>query len=466
MVNVFWGAGNIGLNVLAMWKKLGILPKWICDNNPDKWGKEIEGIPVTSYNEILAIKDKCVYITCAEYREIEEQLFQNGLEKSSVIVADSVFAPEMISSLQSIIMRHITCNDGSKIKKQYDVLIDLSGGMVLGGVETWSYSLKNMLEKSGIKAAYVVPYDKPIDKKNDSSLIISCGDAKNAYITSCINEIIMAKAKVVVCNFPFEFMQAACMVKKHINPHIKIIAVIHNDEDIYYRAYGEWKEYIDCCMVISERIRKRMLNIGFPIEKLNFLEWNVPISVDGNYSKQNNVINIGYAGRINKYQKRLDRLIPLAEKLQEYSIPVHIQIAGVGTYCEQLKQEVIECGLNKNIEFVGLVEHDQIYSFWQKQDICINLSDFEGHSISQVEAMASGAVPIVTATSGTEDDICDGVNGFIVEIGNIDEMALRIMELYMDQDRLKEMKINAVKSVREKQKRAARQEAFWLKLFE
>ena len=54
-----------------------------------------------------------------------------------------------------------------------------------------------------------------------------------------------------------------------------------------------------------------------------------------------------------------------------------------------------------------------------------------------MEAMSSGAVPVVTATSGVREDISDGENGYIVEIGNYDEMADRIEELSMRRDRLK-----------------------------
>lgn len=51
-----------------------------------------------------------------------------------------------------------------------------------------------------------------------------------------------------------------------------------------------------------------------------------------------------------------------------------------------------------------------------------------------MEAMANGAVPVVTATSGVREDITDGENGYIVDIQNIYKLAERIalLEQYRD----------------------------------
>ena len=49
---------------------------------------------------------------------------------------------------------------------------------------------------------------------------------------------------------------------------------------------------------------------------------------------------------------------------------------------------------------IGSVARDAIGAFWKDKDVCLSFSDYEGRSISIMEAMANGAVPVVTATSG------------------------------------------------------------------
>ena len=75
------------------------------------------------------------------------------------------------------------------------------------------------------------------------------------------------------------------------------------------------------------------------------------------------------------------------------------------------------------------------------------MSEWEGHSISQVEAMAMGTVPVVTDVSGVEDDITDGSNGFVVDVGDVDAIIGRIEILSRDRMLLKKMGKRSKESV-------------------
>ena len=92
--------------------------------------------------------------------------------------------------------------------------------------------------------------------------------------------------------------------------------------------------------------------------------------------------------------------------------------------------------LTDKVCFWGRVEKKNIQCFWEKQDICVNRADYEGRSISIVEAMGSGAVPVVTNTSGVNEDIINGENGFIVPLGDYIKAADSIMFLYKHRELL------------------------------
>ena len=47
-----------------------------------------------------------------------------------------------------------------------------------------------------------------------------------------------------------------------------------------------------------------------------------------------------------------------------------------------------------------------------------------------------GAVMVVTDTSGARDDVKEGVNGYVVDIANIDSMVEKIEYLYYHRDLL------------------------------
>jgi glycosyltransferase involved in cell wall biosynthesis len=46
-----------------------------------------------------------------------------------------------------------------------------------------------------------------------------------------------------------------------------------------------------------------------------------------------------------------------------------------------------------------------------------------------IEAMAVGVIPIVTKAGAESDHVCDGENGFLIDLDDFDLMAQRIVEL-------------------------------------
>ena len=73
-------------------------------------------------------------------------------------------------------------------------------------------------------------------------------------------------------------------------------------------------------------------------------------------------------------------------------------------------------------------------ALWHSHDIFLQVSDFEGTSVSMLEAMAQGAVPVVTAaSSGIAGVIKHQDNGFVVPVGDMTAMANVIAQLAGDE---------------------------------
>ena len=74
---------------------------------------------------------------------------------------------------------------------------------------------------------------------------------------------------------------------------------------------------------------------------------------------------------------------------------------------------------------------------WLNHDVFIQTSDFEGTSVSMLEAMAHGVAPVVTAaSSGIAGVINHHDNGFVVPVGDMAAMAGVIAQLAIDQSLL------------------------------
>ena len=398
-----------------------------------------------------------VAITCEYHSDILLKLQEIGVHR------DNIFCDEdLVWRINRDLYKMIQYETQMNVKKEkYDCVLDLSCGMVLGGVENWAYTFGKYIAGLGIKGAYIVPLarEHTVENKTLRQILV---DEKENPIDENMKCLIATDPKIIICNFPFAFWRTACCYKKYINNSVRIIAIIHNDEDIYYTEYFKYRKYIDICMTISSRMDEKIQNYGL---KSRRLIWEIPPVVKEHiYSLENEKIRIGYAGRVVRTAKRLDLFLLIAEKLREKSVRFCISIAGTGEYEEELKKEIAIRKLQDMFYLPGYIVHEEISEFWLSQDIYLSCSEWEGHSITQCEAMASGAVPIVTNTSGTEDDIKNGVNGYIVKVGDIDAIVDKISYFYRHRDQLCVFGGNARESCRKKEEKYKEQQEFWKKL--
>jgi glycosyltransferase involved in cell wall biosynthesis len=86
-------------------------------------------------------------------------------------------------------------------------------------------------------------------------------------------------------------------------------------------------------------------------------------------------------------------------------------------------------------------------------DIYVSTSLYDGTSLSLLEAMASGAFPIVTDIASNREWITDGDNGFLVSKENENLLAKRIVEAIRDHRLLGEAS--------EKNRKIVKQKAYW-----
>ncbi|MEO0869477.1 MAG: glycosyltransferase, partial [Cyanobacteria bacterium J06642_11] len=156
------------------------------------------------------------------------------------------------------------------------------------------------------------------------------------------------------------------------------------------------------------------------------------------YSQANEPIRLMYAGRIQNQQKRIYDLLILARILKQRQLSFCLDFFGGGSEKDWLQKQfekMILPGDFATVRFYDCVPHEDMMLHWRNSDICVLVSDFEGTSISMLEAMSCGCIPIVTKVSGTKAVIREGINGFTVPIGAMEVMADKIEALM--QDRLK-----------------------------
>ncbi len=72
-------------------------------------------------------------------------------------------------------------------------------------------------------------------------------------------------------------------------------------------------------------------------------------------------------------------------------------------------------------------------------EVCVLTSTAEGFSNSILEYMAASRPVVVTDVGGAREAVEDGITGYLVEAGNADAMARRVIDLLQNQDRATNM---------------------------
>ncbi|HVP37384.1 MAG TPA: glycosyltransferase family 4 protein [Terriglobales bacterium] len=123
--------------------------------------------------------------------------------------------------------------------------------------------------------------------------------------------------------------------------------------------------------------------------------------------------------------KTLIKAIPsITEKLNK---KVKFWITGRGSLEQELKNLSSKLGIEKEVEFMGYVTRENLEELFQKAVIYISTSLSDSTSVSLLEAMASGLVPIVTDIPGNREWIEDGKNGFLFPSDNYQALAEKVI---------------------------------------
>jgi glycosyltransferase involved in cell wall biosynthesis len=125
----------------------------------------------------------------------------------------------------------------------------------------------------------------------------------------------------------------------------------------------------------------------------------------------------------------LIRAIPMVLKEEPNT---QFLIAGDGPERESLEGEAKDLNLGSNVRFLGRIPHEKMPSLLAQADIYVSTSLHDGTSVSLLEALGSGAFPVVTDIPSNREWVSDGENGFLVPTDEERILAKRIIDTLRD----------------------------------
>lgn len=257
----------------------------------------------------------------------------------------------------------------------------------------------------------------------------------------------------------------AMFLKKHIN--LPFITTIHSDykldfKDSFYKnlVFTTLNKFalksFDYYITVSDNFKSMLVERNFDKEKIYVLYNGIENDKKFAYIPKETFLDrykiyyngefiVGIAARLDKVKDH-ECFIRAAKEVLKENTDILFLIAGDGEERENLLKECK--GFEKNIYFLGFVKDN--YSFFNAIDLNVLTSISESFPYVILEAALMDVPSICTNVGGISKLIIDDESGYLINVHDYKKLSRKILDIYNDKDKLKELGMNIHKLVEEK----------------
>ncbi|MCB9845863.1 MAG: glycosyltransferase family 4 protein [Phycisphaeraceae bacterium] len=312
------------------------------------------------------------------------------------------------------------------------LVIALPQGLNVSGVTMWAVRLANTLAARG-RPAGVILHGEPRGQRRldleldprvrmfdcaDLAPIQSCGGDLRAYVARYREAIESFAAPVAVSpNLHGDCYGVVGALAGAMGDRVRVLGWQHSDIAYDTRMLEHFGPMIARFIAVSDRIewrlRERLKGRAEDVV-------NVPYGVEVGEPRRgdhlaggNGPLRLVYAGRIEHEQKRVRALVAMSRELDMRGVGHELTLIGDGPASAEIDAL---CGGGGSVRRVAPMGARALRAALREADALVLASRYEGLSVSMLEAMSEGCVPIVTRVeSGAGQAIEDGVNGVLAE---------------------------------------------------
>ena len=234
----------------------------------------------------------------------------------------------------------------------------------------------------------------------------------------------------------------------------KVIMHMHcADFESYYNPSRHKQRIIDtinACdlyLVLSDSWRTYFKSIGVKNDIIKVLNNTISPPVTRKVERFSDTLNLLYLGVIGQRKGIYDILKALKDHKDKFEEKICLRIGG-----NQEEEKLIACikdyGLQNMVTFEGFVSGDKKIECLNWADVYILPSFNEGLPIGILEAMAYGHPVISTPVGGIPEVVKDGLNGTMVEPGNVEQIANAISTFVENKELIMEYGDKSLKVVK------------------
>ena len=211
-----------------------------------------------------------------------------------------------------------------------------------------------------------------------------------------------------------------------MNAHIPLVVHFHGYDafrsDIlqsYGTEYQNMFDYSSAVVTVSRDMYQQIVGLGCPEEKVHLIPYGIDTALFA-YEGRGPSSTFVSCGRFVDKKGHKYLIKAFGRLCQEYSSAKLILI-GEGPLLLESEQLIHEMGIDKNVEFAGVLDASSMREIYHKagayvqHSITSHNNDQEGTPLSILEAGACGLPVIASKHGGIKEVIMDGQTGFLID---------------------------------------------------
>lgn len=282
---------------------------------------------------------------------------------------------------------------------------------------------------------------------------------ETALSSTMVNVIVNNNLDLLHVHYAIPHASAAYMAKKILEKQGKQIPVITTLHGTDITLVGRDKTFApvvafsinesDAITAVSDNLRDETYR-NFRIEKeiqviKNFVDVKrfnrKPIDAFRKVIAPNGEKIVLHASNFRKIKRVADVVKIFAQLIKK--VPSKLLFVGDGPERQMAESMCRDLGLCDDMRFLG--KQEQMEDILAIADLFVLTSEYESFGLAALEAMAA-SVPVISTNAGGLPEInVDGVTGYLGNVGDVDTMSKRAIEILSDENKLKQFKENAFK---------------------
>ena len=198
----------------------------------------------------------------------------------------------------------------------------------------------------------------------------------------------------------------------------------------------------DLITTVAEHMKDRIDGLGIDRNRIHVFQYGIDLSELNMLKKKENederlhyVISTRALRSLYNIEIIL-RAFPLVLTVHPH---VRLKIVGDGPLRQKLMSLAHQLGLQSKVAFKGMLSHPEVIRELYDSSVYISMAPSDGCSLSLLEALATGTIPVVSDIPANREWITDGENGFLVPLHDTQSLAGKIIQALDTQERLPEI---------------------------